>query len=69
MQVRRVQLVEELILHPDAIEIYEKLSPSARSDINKDIDEAEQFQQFANILALEDDEEEKNEGLYIHLHL
>ena len=38
-------------------------------DINKDIDEAEQFQQFANILASEDDEEEKNEGLYIHLHL
>jgi hypothetical protein len=58
-----------LILHQDAIEIYENLSPSARSDINKDIDEAEQFQQFANILASEDDEEEKNEGLYIHLHL
>ena len=33
----------ELILHPDAIKIYEKLSPSARSDINKGIDEAEQF--------------------------
>ena len=43
-QVRRVQPVEELILHPDAIKIYEKLSPSARSDINKGIDEAEQFQ-------------------------
>ena len=43
-QVRRVQPVTELILHPDAIEIYEKLSPSARSDINKGIDEAEQFQ-------------------------
>ena len=68
-QVRRVQPVTELILHPDAIESYKKLSPSARSDINKDIDEAEQFQQFANILALEDDEEEKNEGLFIHLHL
>ena len=70
-QVRRVQPVTELILHPDAIEIYEKLSPSARSDINKDIDAAEQFQQFSNILASENDdnEEEKNEGLYICLHL
>ena len=45
-QDRRLQPVEELILHPDAIKIYEKLSPSARSDINKGIDEAEQFQQF-----------------------
>ena len=69
-QVRRVQPVEELILHPDAIEIYEKLSPSARSDISKDIDKAEQFQQAANILASEnDDEGKKNEGLYISLHL
>ena len=42
-QDRRLQPVEELILHPDAIKIYEKLSPSARSDINKGIDEAEQF--------------------------
>ena len=57
-QVRRVQPVEELILHPDAIKIYEKLSPSARSDISKDIDKAEQFQQAANILASENDEEE-----------
>ena len=69
-QVRRVQPVEELILHPDAIKIYEKLSPSARGDINKDIDEAEQFQQFANVLISgNDDEEEKNGGLYICLHL
>jgi hypothetical protein len=74
-QVRRVRPVTELILHPDAIEIYEKLSPSARSNINKNIDEAEQFEQFANIqersiiLAPEnDEEEEKNEGLYICLH-
>ena len=48
-QVRRVQPVTELILHQDAIEIYEKLSPSARSNVNKNIDEAEQFEQFANI--------------------
>ena len=68
-QVRMVQPVTELILHPDASEIYEKLSPSARSDINKGIDEAEQFQQFANILASENDEEGKNEGLNICLHL
>ena len=70
-QVRRVQPVEELILHPDAIKNYEKLSPSAGSDINKDIDETEQFQQFSNILASENDDnkEEKNEGLYICLHL
>ena len=63
-QVRRVQPLTELILHPDAIEIYIKLSPSAKSDINKDIDEAEQFQQFSNIFASENDDsqEEKNEG-------
>ena len=68
-QVRRVQPVTELILHPDAIEIYEKLSPYARCNIDKDVDEAEQYQPFANILALGNDEEEKNEGLYICLYL
>ena len=69
-QVRRVQPVEELILHPDAIKIYEKLSPSAGSNIDKDVDEAERYQPLANILASgNDDEEEKNEGLYICLHL
>ena len=67
--VRRIQPVTELILHSDAKEIYEKLSPSARSNIDKDVDEAEQHQPFANILALGNDEEEKNEGLYICLHL
>ena len=68
-QVRRVQPVTELILHQDAIEIYEKLSPFARSNIEKNIDEAERFQQFADILTPGNNEEEKNEGLYIHLHL
>ena len=69
--VRRTQPVTELILHSNAIEIYEKLSPSARSNIDKDVDEAERHQPFANILASENDdnEEEKNEGLYICLHL
>ena len=56
-------------MHPDAIKIYEKLSPSAGSNIDKDVDEAEQYQPFANILALGNDEEEKNEGLYICLYL
>ena len=67
--VRRIQPVTELILHSDAKEIYEKLSPYARCNIDKDVDEAEQYQPFANILALENDEEEKNEGLYISLYL
>ena len=68
-QVRRVQPVTELILHPDAIESYQKLSPFARSNIENNIDEAERFQQFADILTPGSNEEEKNEGLYIHLHL
>ena len=68
-QVRRVQPVTELILHPDAIESYKKLSPFARSNIEENIDEAERFQQFADILTPGNNEEEKNEGLYIHLHL
>ena len=67
--VRRIQSVTELILHSDAKEIYEKLSPFARCNIDKDVDEAEQYQPFANILALGNDEEEKNEGLYICLYL
>ena len=67
-QVRRVQPVTELILHQDAIEIYEKLSPFARSNIEENIDEAERFQQFVDILTPENDEEEKNEGLYICLY-
>ena len=67
--VRRTQPVTELILHSDAIEIYEKLSPSARSNIDKDVDEAERHQPFANILASENDEEENNEGLYVCLYL
>ena len=67
-QVRRVQPVTELILHPDAIESYEKLSPFARSNIEENIDEAERFQQFVDILTPENDEEEKNEGLYICLY-
>ena len=68
-RVIRVQPVTELILHPDAIESYEKLSPFARSNIEKNIDEAERFQQFADILTPGNNEEEKNEALYIHLHL
>ena len=56
-------------MHPDAIKNYEKLSPSAGSNIDKDVDEAERYQPFANILALGNDEEEKNEGLYICLYL
>ena len=61
--VRRIQPVTELIsLHSDAIEIYEKLNPSARSNIDKDLDETERCQPFANILASENDEEENNEG-------
>ena len=67
-QVRTVQPVTELILHPDAIESYEKLSPFARSNIEENIDEAERFQQFVDILTPENDEEEKNEGLYICLY-
>jgi hypothetical protein len=67
-QGRRVQPVTELILHPDAIESYEKLSPFARSNIEENIDEAERFQQFVDILTPENDEEEKNEGLYICLY-
>ena len=67
-QVRTVQPVSELILHPDAIESYEKLSPFARSNIEENIDEAERFQQFVDILTPENDEEEKNEGLYICLY-
>jgi len=67
-QVKRVRPVTKLNLHPDAIESYKKLSPSARSNIDKNIDEAERFQQFVDILTPENDEEEKNEGLYICLY-
>ena len=67
-QVKRVRPVTELILHPDAIESYQKLSPFARSNIEKNIDEAERFQQFADILTPENEKEKKNEGLYICLY-
>ena len=67
-QVKRVRPVTNLNLHPNAIESYKKLSPSTRSNIDKNIDEAERFQQFADILTPGNNEKEKYEGLYICLY-
>ena len=67
--VRRIQSVTELILHSDCQRNLWKANFSAGSNMDKDVDEAERYQPFANILALGNDEEEKNEGLYICLYL